>query len=91
MTGKEFTKKAKELGAKVRKIDSAYWGKVWYEAIFENKVVSIYIEFEESLQAKSCMALSKNDTTVTADDLTQSAILQTKIALFIYEINQKED
>lgn len=88
MTGAEFRSKAKKLGARTKKVDSAYWGKVWYEAIFENKVAWIEIHFEENIKVEYVTVLGKNDCFATAEDLAQSAVLQTKIALFVHEINQ---
>lgn len=87
MTGKEFTKQAKELGAKVKKVNSAYWGKTWWEAEFiDFKVVSYQITFEEN-QAVGVRILGKNDNFADADDLEKAAAKMQEIAAFVRSIN----
>lgn len=87
MNGKEFTAKAKRLGAKVKKVDSSYWNRVWWEATFDLDVSSIEIFFEENKSVDHVNVLGRNDHHVGITEIEESIRTYQDIVNFVKEIN----
>lgn len=88
MTGREFTARAKKLGATVKKVKSAYWGETWYQTVFVASSQSFQIDFKENKSEHLCHVSNGNGWKMTADDLEKDILVFQAVVTLLREINQ---